>query len=208
MTKITDSILVEPAGTGDPVGIFTVDGIDIQAVVSVNFDGHILGTIPTYSVWSGSIAAAANKIYTHIFNAAGSGVIVKIRKCFIQPAAGVANALAPQTWRVARTNSVGTTGNTGLTIRKHREADAAVPAQVTAAHSATAGAAEVYTYFEIPVDVEEGRVGVYLQANMNILPLDGNEISDYTLAEGEGLLVKNITGGAFNYSVLTVMSIF
>jgi len=207
MTLPTSSITIADAASGSEHALETISGKVYPVVIQANAEGHMLGTIPTYSVWSGVIAAAANKVYTHIFNASGSGKIVKIRKCFIQPVAGTVTAIAPQTWRVARTSSVGTTGNTGLTIRKHDENDAAVPAQITAAHSATAGITDVFTWFEIPIDVEETRPGVYLQAAMDILPLAGEYVGDYVLREGEGFSVKNVTGGTFSYSVLTILSI-
>jgi hypothetical protein len=175
-------------------------------VMRANASGHIIGTIPTYTVFTGSIAAAANKIYLHIFNASGSGKIVKIRKCFIQPSLAV-NALAAQTWRTSKTSAVGTTGNTALTIRQHDSTDPAVPAQITAAHSATAGATTTFDYFEIPIDVEETRPGVHLVAFWDILPLNGEEVGDYILREGEGFKVTNVTGGAYNWSVLCVFSI-
>jgi hypothetical protein len=205
LAQANDSILVTP-GSGASVATHAVGGKEYQAVVQANAQGHILGSIPTYSVWSGVIAAAANKIYTHVFNAAGSGVIVKVRKCFLQPSLAT-TALTAQTWRVSRTNAIGTTGNTALTIRRHDETDPAVPAQVTAAHSATAGATTLFDWFELPVDVEETRPGVYLQAAMDILPLLGDYVGDYVLREGQGFKVTNVTGGAYSWSVLTVLTI-
>lgn len=191
---------------GDVIATHLADGKETQAVIAVNENGEIIGTIPTYSAWSGVIAAAANKVYMHLFNAAGSGKTVKIRKVFIQPSQAV-NALAAQTWRVARTSAVGTTGNTALTIRPHDSANAAVPAQVTAAHSATAGATEAFTFFEIPISVEETLPAVGLVPWFNLLPVDGDRVQDYNLNEGEGLVVKNVTGGSYSYSVLIVFSI-
>lgn len=205
MTQANTQILVTP-GTGETLAYHTINGKKHVLSVQANGEGHILGTIPTYSAFSGSIAAAANKPYLHVFNATGSGVVVKVRKVFIQPVV-VANALATQTWSVRKTSAVGTTGNTAITIQKHDTTSAAVPAQVTAAHSFTAGGTDALTWFDVYVDPEETRAGVYLQPWYNILPTDGEFVQDYVIREGEGFKVINVTGGTLNYSVVGVFSI-
>lgn len=206
-TLADTSVTIPDAVSGLEHALVTVGGKVHPLAMVANPDGHILGSIPTYSAWSGVLAAAANKPYLHIFNASGSGKVVKVRKLFIQPQAGVANALAPQTWRVARTTAVGTTGNTAITILAHDGNSPAVPAQITAAHSYTGGGTQLFTFFELPIDVEETRLGVYFQAFYNILPTDGDETQDYTLQTGQGLVLQNVTGGAFSYSALAVFSI-
>lgn len=205
MTQPNDSITVTP-GTGATVATHLVGGKEYQAVVEVNELGHIIGTSQTYSAWSGVIAAAANKVYMHIFNAAGSGVVVKVRKVFIQPSMAV-NALGAQTWRFSQTSAVGTTGNTAITIQKHDSNSSAVPAQVTAAHSFTAGGTDAFTYFEIPISVEETLPSVAVVPYFNLLPIDGDRVQDYVINPGQGFKVTNITGGSYSYSVLAVFSI-
>ena len=203
MTKANASATL---GTGDVVATHLVDSKEHQVFMQANAEGHILGSLPTYSVWTGAIAAAANKIYLHLFNAAGSGSIVKVRKVFIQPSQAV-NALAAQTWRFSKTNAVGTTGNTALTIRAHDSTFPAVPSQVTAAHSATAGATTDFDYFEIPLSTEETLPAVGLTPYFNLLPVDGDFVSDYVLREGQGLKVTNVTGGSYAWTVLAVFTI-
>lgn len=203
MTQANSS---ETVGTGGVIATHLVNAKEYQAFVQANADGHILGTIPTYSAWSTAIASAANKVYMHIFNASGSGKTVKVRKLFVQPSMAV-NALAAQTWRLSKTSAVGTTGNTAITIRAHDSTSAAVPAQITAAHSFTAGGTDSFTWFELPLSVEETLPGVHLQPYYSVLPTDGDEIEDYILREGEGLKLINVTGGAYTYSVLAVFSI-
>lgn len=205
MTQPNDSITVTP-GTGATVATHLVNSKEYQAVMVANEQGHIMGSLPTYSGWSGVIAAAANKVYFHLFNAAGSASIVKVRKMFIQPS-GAANALASQTWRLSKTSAVGTTGNTAITIRAHDSTAPAVPAAVTAASSFTAGGTDAFVYWEAPFSTEETQAGVHLQAYMNILPVDGDFVGDYVLRAGEGLKLTNITGGSYSYSVLTILTI-
>lgn len=193
-------------GLGVAVASHTAGGKEHQVVMVANPLGNLIGDIPTYSAFSGAQAAAANKPYLHIFNATGSGKIVKLQKVFIQPSQAV-NALTAQTWRVAKTSAVGTTGNVAITIQKHDSASPAVPAQITAAHSYTAGGTQTFTYFEVPLSVEETFPAVGLQPFFNVLPNDGDHVSDYILREGEGLVVQNVTGGVYSWSVLGVLSI-
>lgn len=205
MTQANDSVLVT-AGTGTTIATHLINGKEYQVVLQANGEGQILGTIPTYSAWSGVIAAAANKVYMHVFNATGSGGIVKVRKMFVQPSQAV-TALAAQTWRLSKTSAVGTTASVAITIQKHDSAAAAVPSQITAAHSFTAGGTDSFTYFDIALSVEETMPGVHLNNWFNLLPVDGDYISDYILREGEGLKLINVTGGAYSYSVLTILTI-
>ena len=205
MALPNNSVDITP-GTGETIATHAVSAKEYQAIMLANPNGHLVGSVPTYSAWSGAVTAAANVPYLHIFNASGSGKIVKMRKVFIQPSQAV-NALTAQTWRVAKTSAVGTTGNTAITIQKHDSTDAAAPAQITAARSYTAGGTQSFTYFELPVSVEETLPAVGLVPYFNILPNDGDIVSDYVIREGEGLVVQNITGGSYSWSVLGVFSI-
>lgn len=201
MVQANDSITVTP-GTGATVATHLASSKEYQVVMVANPDGHLLGSIPTYSAWSGSVAvSAANTVLWHLFNASGSGKILKVRKIFVQPSQAV-NALGAQTWRVAKTSAVGTTGNTAITIQKHDSADSTLPAQVTCARAYTAGGTETFTLFEIPLSVEETLPAVGLTPYFNLLPTDGEAVTDIILREGEGLAVKNVTGGAYTWSVL------
>jgi hypothetical protein len=201
MAQANDSVTVTP-GAGATIATHLANGKEYQVVMTANPDGHLMGSIPTYSAWSGVVAvAAANTVLWHLFNASGSGKILKVRKIFIQPSQAV-NALAAQTFRIAKTSAVGTTGNTAITIQKHDSADAALPAQVTCARSYTAGGTEAFTFFEIPISVEETLPAVGLVPYFNLLPTDGEAVTDIILREGEGLAVKDVTGGAYSFSVL------
>jgi hypothetical protein len=200
MAQANDSVTVTP-GTGATIATHLAASKEYQVFMQANPDGHILGSLPTYSAWSTVLAASANLVYWHLFNATGSGKVVKVRKIFIQPSQAV-NALAAQTWRVAKTSAVGTTGNTAITVNKHDSADATLPAGVTVARSYTAGGTESATLFELPISVEETLPAVGLVPYFNILPTDGEAVTDIVVREGEGLAVKNVTGGAYSWSVL------
>lgn len=200
MAQANDSVTVTP-GTGATIATHLAASKEYQVFMQANPDGHIMGSLPTYSAWSTVLAASANLVYWHLFNATGSGKVIKVRKIFIQPSQAV-NALTAQTWRVAKTSAVGTTGNTAITVNRHDSADTALPAQVTVARSYTAGGTESATLFELPISVEETLPAVGLVPYFNVLPTDGEAVTDIILREGEGLAVKNVTGGAYSWSVL------
>ena len=207
MAQANDSITTKDAsGATATVATHLAAGKEHQVFMQANPDGHIMGSLPTYSAWSGVVAvAAANTVLWHLFNASGSGKVLKLRKIFIQPSQAV-NALAAQTFRVAKTSAVGTTGNTAITIVKHDSTDATVPAQVTCARAYTAGGTQAFTYFEIPISVEETLPSVAVAPFFNILPTDGEAITDYVIREGEGISVIDITGGAYSFSVLGIFT--
>lgn len=208
MAEANDSIAVTP-GAGATVATQLVNGKEYQVVMTANPNGQVVGDIPTYSAWSTTIAGTANLVYLHIFNASGSGKIVKVRKVFIQPSMAAITATATAVWRVAKTSAVGTTGNTAITIRPHDSTNPAVPAQITAARSYTAGGTQTFTWFDYPVDAEETRMGVGLLPSINILPIDGERTTDYVLNEGEGMAVQLVTipVAGYTWSVLGVFSI-
>jgi hypothetical protein len=205
MVQANDSVTVTP-GSGATIATHLANSKEHQVFMQANADGHILGSIPTYTAWSTSLTASANLVYWHLFNASGSGKVVKVRKIFVQPSM-VSTALAGQTWRVAKTSAVGTTGNTAITPRANDSNDAALPAQITVARSYTAGGTQTFTYFEIALDPEETRPAVGITPYFNILPTDGEFVSDIVLREGEGMAVQNVTGGSYAWSVLGVFTV-
>lgn len=205
MTKSNDSVAITP-GAGEAIALHTVDSKGHQVFMQANAQGHILGSLPTYSAWSGVVTAAANKVYMHVFNASGSGVVVKMRKLFIQPNMAV-TAIGAQDWRLSKTSAVGTTASIAITIQKHATSNGAVPSQVTAAHSFTAGGTTNFDYFGLFTSVEETLPGVHMAPYFNILPVDGDFVQDYELAEGEGIKLTNVTGGAYSYSALAIFTI-
>jgi len=207
MASANDSVDITP-GSGAVIATHLTGGKEHQVVMLANPLGSLIGDIPTYSAWSTAIASTANLVYMHIFNASGSGAVVKMRKVFLQPSQAIVAAPAPHTWRVAKTSAVGTTGNTAITIQKHDSAIANVPAQITAARSYTAGGTQTFTYFEVSIATEETAAGNGLAGLINILPNDGDAVSDYILREGEGLAVQVVTAAAaYTWSVLAIFSI-
>lgn len=83
MTLPNDSIAVTP-GNGTVVATHVVDGKEYQVVMTAGPSGHIHDSLPTYYFWTPFAAGAQNQRLMDLFNAASSGVVVKVRKLFIQ----------------------------------------------------------------------------------------------------------------------------
>lgn len=206
MAEANDSIEVTP-GAGALIATQLINGKEYQAIIMANPKGQVIGDIPTYSAWSGTVTASANAVYMHVFNGVGSGRTVTIRKVFIQPSQVATTITTAQVWRVAKTSSVGTTSAVTITPRAHDSTNPAIPSQVVFQRGYSAGGTQAWTWFDLPVDVEETRAGIGMLSYFNILPVDGERTSDFALSEGEGLVVQNLTGSSYSWSVLCVFSV-
>jgi hypothetical protein len=190
MTQANDSILVTP-GTGATVATHNPgDGKEYQVVMLAGPAGHLYDTLPTYYFWKTFAAGAANQRTIDIFNASGSGKVLRVKKLFIQCSMAAITGVGHQ-FDLIRTTAVGT-GGTGLTAGKADTGNANLPAQVTARALATGGATEASVLFSISVDPEETRPGAAIMGMINWIP-EGPNIQEVVLREGEGLLVKQIT---------------
>lgn len=94
--------------------------------------------LSTYS-WKSNSVATANKKMIDVFNASGSGKILKITRisAYSHPAAAITGTVI--TMEAYRTSAVGT-GGTTITADKYDTQDANMPAQITARDAPTGGA--------------------------------------------------------------------
>jgi hypothetical protein len=204
MSLAGDSIPVTP-GVGEDVAVHTAGGKQHQVVMLAHASGHIKGTIPTYHYWRTFTAGAQNQLLVDIFNASGSGKIVKIRKLFVNHNQAVVVGV-PLLYDVIKTTSVGT-GGTVITGRAVDSANDAIPAQITCRFSASGGAATNFTMFGFAVDTEETRPGTSIAAMINWMP-EGEDVQEMVLREGEGMKVVQITNSTVGVmSCLLVVTI-
>lgn len=189
MTLANDSILVTP-GSGATVATHTVGGKEHQVVMLAGPTGHLHDTSPTYYYYTGLAAGAASQRLIDLFNASGSGKIVKVKKLFMQCNQAAITGVGLQ-YDVKRTTAVGT-GGTTITSEKADTQNSDVPAQITARARATGGATEGGILFPLGVDPEETRPGAGIMGMINWMP-EGPNIQELVLREGEGILVKQIT---------------
>lgn len=191
-------VQVAPDSTGKKVRtrerVVGANTVQEQGIFQVSND--------TWVAYANAIAFAANKHHISLFNAAGSGKILKARKLFainLQTGAVTGIALRFDVKRITAASA-----GTLITPVSMDTADAALPAGVTVRTNGTI--TEGAVLFPWMTSSEEETAVVALSKTLfqqiaNIL-LEGPEIREYTCREGEGLTVKQITSstvGSFGW---------
>jgi hypothetical protein len=148
---------------------------------------------PTYYYLSGlhTAVGSATAHFIDVFNASGSGTIIKIRKLFIQQSFVVQTGTGAQI-DIFRTSTV-CTGGTVITPVKADTSDATLHANVTARSLPTGGGTSVGPFCTLQLSGEETDVGSRAAWGINVLA-EGNETKDFTLREGEGIRVTKTSG--------------
>lgn len=204
MSQANDSIAVTPGAGALVAAQSPGDGKKYQVMTVADDKGHLLGTKPTYSYIVPSTPVGANKLFLDIFNATGSGKIMKIIS--IRPIIDTdvaVSGLVGIRLLVFRTSAVGTGGTAwqyrnatldvaGGTVGPHDTANAALPAQITGRHLLTAGATISEWIRGMYVMGEEASTSMAyeFQGTINILDVDDASCQLLTVREGEGILVK------------------
>jgi hypothetical protein len=164
-----------------------------------------LGALPTYYYWTGYVTGAAGKVYLDLWNATGSGKVVRVKKVYVQSNLAAVTG-AQSLFDFVRTTAIGTAG-TALTAALADTTDAAVPAQITARTGATGGATSgTPTLFGYPAWSEETAAPAALMGMIAANP-EGPEIKEIVLRENQGFAVKQPTAGAGAWGVLVVATI-
>lgn len=198
MSLANDSILVTP-GSGATVATELVGGKEHQVVMIADKTGNLLNSKDTYIARTGNTAhvAAARTTLFDIFNASGSGKVMRVTGVYIIPAL-VAVTGVGQTYEVIRTSAVGT-GGTTVTPEKFDSANAAVPAQITARTKPTGGATTSATLQLINGSSEETTPYASMASVLNHVPMGGmlapGEVA-WVVRENEGLKIDQTTNSA------------
>lgn len=194
MPEANDSINVTP-GSGASVATHLVNSKEYQVIMVADENGQIEGSNPRYRAVFPSQAVGANKVYCDLFNATGSGKIMKVLSIFaytdndtaVTGTLGVEIALT-------RTTAVGTGGTaavndgttlTAPTISRLDTADAVVPAQVTA-RSAPAGGATAGAYL--------GSRWLFTEETNAASAIAGTSGADLIRNDGSKLIVRENSG--------------
>ena len=155
----------------------------------------------TYYVSALASVAGASKRHLAVFNASGSGKLLKVYRVIAAnaPTAAVTGLVIPLT--VGRITTV-PTGGTNPTINKADTTNADVPAQVTAHAAATGGATEEASTFGAGVvSGEETSAGANALMYESII----NGTQPIICREGQGILVKQgalASAGAINACII------
>jgi len=165
--------------------------------------------LPTYYAWSGAQAFAANKHFLSIFNVAGSGKVVRLKKIFVVnlQIGAVTGVLFQFDFRRTTAQSAGS-AITAISM----DTQDAVPAQSVVAIAAGATITNSSLLFSQIFSNEENVAAQtnnapMTQAGISWLP-EGTEIKELVLRPGEGLTVQNITATTVgSYGVLFVFTV-
>lgn len=198
MPQANDSIAVTP-GSGALVATHNPgDGKEYQVVMIADSEGQLEGSKPRYRFVSTSSTVGANKVHCDIFNATGSGKLMRILSVFVYPDfdTAVTGVVALEV-ALTRTTSVGTGGTaavddgtsiTAPTITRFDTADPTTPSQITA-RLAPAGGATAGAYLGSRwVFTEETNAGTAVAGAIGV-ELVRNNGADVLVREGSGLRV-------------------
>lgn len=209
MALSNDSILVTP-GAGATVATQTVSGKELQVVIPADGTGHLQRTKATWVVSTGNTAhvGATRTTLIDLFNATGSGVILRVVGLYVIPAQ-VAVVGVGQTYEVIRTTAVGT-GGTALTPREFDTTQTpTIPAQVTARVKPTGGATGSNVTLFLNGSSEETSPYVAMASILNHIPQlqDVGAMAGLRLGEDQGLKVDQTTNSSIgNVNVVLVFT--
>ena len=195
---------VPPNSTGNKMRTRTrTIGVD-----EVHEQATFQGALPTYYALADAVAFAANKQMFSIFNAAGSGRMVVLKKLFlINLSIGtVTGVMLRQDVKRITACSAGT----AITPTTCDSSNPALPAEITVKTGATVTEGPILfplTFNNDEVGTTQAFPTTALQAGINWFP-EGSEVQEVRLREGEGLTIKNITSTTVgSYAYLMVFTV-
>lgn len=198
MSLANDSILVTP-GSGATVATHTAASKEHQVVIPADETGTLYGSKDTWiaSTQNTAHVAAARTTLVDLFNATGSGKILRVVGLYIIPTLTAVTGVGV-TYETIRTSAVGT-GGTTLTPVPYDSAQAALPAGVTARVKPTGGATTSITWLYHNGTSEETNPYASLASVLNHIPLAGRlgpHQNGLVLREGQGIKVDQTTNSA------------
>lgn len=190
------------------IATHTVSGKEYPVGMTADDDGHIHGSAEAWSVYLGPRATTTTAIdYVEIFNASGSGKLIRLRGIYAIIINTAASALTTSyTFDVFRTSAVGTGGTAAAasatkpaagaaTIYPWDTSNTALPAQITARALATGGATASQFLFDMSLYAEETQPTTMIGASFNWLP-EMPRAQAYMIREGQGVKIRQLTATA------------
>lgn len=210
---MADNTTLNTGSGGDVIGSDDISSVKYQRIKLIHGadgtnDGDVSRTNPlpveqrhtnpVYRFMSGASAAGANQVHFDLFNASGSGKIMRILsvRAIKDGSVAVTGTLAVKLY-LTRTTAVGTGGTahtennttiTGVSITEIDTSNAALPAQVTARTRPTGGATAGAVIATRSIFTEETNGASYeMQEFLN--PNTPYAHQPLTVREGEGIRV-------------------
>lgn len=152
-----------------------------------------LAGVETWVAYADAVAFAANKHHISIFNATGSGKVVKARKLF---AVNLQTVAVTGVWcRFDVKKITAASAGTTITPESMDSNNTALPAGVTVRTNGTITEGNLLYPWTTQTDEEtavQALSKAMFQQWANIL-MEGPEVQEQTLREGQGLTIKQIT---------------
>lgn len=209
MSLANSSTTITP-GSGLTVATQSIGSKDHQVIILADQDGHIQGSAAAYVLTQAPrvTTAAATDLFD-LFNATGSGKIVRIRGIYPVINITAASAIIPSfQFSVIRTSAVGTGGTahtfegaaapaTGLlNIARLSSNDApTLSASITSRAVPTGGATGAVYWFDVWLMTEETNAAPYLMQGINMIPQLPYDQA-FELQENQGVKIRQITATA------------
>lgn len=198
------SIQVAPNSSGNKVREHesTIGGVNVreQAVFQSAKQSYV--ALVESSVFANS------KQHFSLFNGSGSGVVVRVQKLFITNM--VETAVAGGARRLDVKKITACSSGTDITPVKLDSANDDIPAQVLIKTTATVTEGAIIFPLVFPDDemlLTQNSMSQQIYSGVNWIP-EGYELQEYTLREGEGLTIKQITNStAGTVSWIVVFSV-
>jgi hypothetical protein len=149
--------------------------------------------------------AAARTTHADLFNAAGSGKVLRLVGLYILPALSAVVGVG-LTWELLRTSAPGT-GGSAVTPRPLDTGSDALPSQITARQKPTGGAGTLYLLQQIITSSEETSPYAGLASVLNHVGFHAfDECSQlYVCREGQGVKIDQTTSSAIGQTALTIV---
>lgn len=209
---MADNTELNAGSGGDIIGSDEIVGVKYQRVKLIHGsegvnDGDVARSNPlpatlvhdrpAYRLFVPAGAAGANKVYFDLFNASGSGKVMKIKsvRAIKDGSVAVTGTLSVKLY-LTFTSTVGTAGTahtengtslTAISITEHDSASAALPAQITARAAPGGGATAGRVVCERHVFTEETNASTY--DRVEFLLSEGIDVQPLVVREGEGIRV-------------------
>jgi hypothetical protein len=174
-----------------------------QTIMLADADGHIQGSAPVYLMFmQPRVLTTSATDEWDLFNASGSGKVIRVRKLFPALTQTAATAFtASFVFEVRRTSTVGSGGNTAtfettstpasgaVNLSRISTLDPTLPAQVTARGVPTGGATSSHYLHNITLHAEETQPSSHQLQLVNwLVEMPGDP--SYELQEGQGIKLR------------------
>jgi hypothetical protein len=147
--------------------------------------------------------AATSTVFLDLWNATGSGVVVRVLGLYIIPSLTAVTGVG-MTWQIGRTSAIGT-GGTASTPRPYDTTNGTLNASITSRTKPTGGATMNYNLFPVNSTSEETLTVASFASLFNNIPIVTPFQQALVIRENEGMRVEQTTNSAVGSTTITAV---